>query len=126
MATDISNDDEVIDTRDIIDRIAELEAQRDDEDVPQGERLTDEERDELQALTALAESAEGYLPDWKYGETLVRDDYFTEYTKELLKECGYIPDDFPDWIEVDWEKTAENVQADYTELDFAGVTYWGR
>jgi hypothetical protein len=126
MATDISNDDEVIDTRDIIDRIAELEAQRDDEDVPQGERLTDEERDELQALTTLAESAEGYLPDWKYGETLVRDDYFTKYTKELLKECGYIPDDFPDWIEVDWEKTAENVQADYTELDFAGVTYWGR
>lgn len=35
-------------------------------------------------------------------------------------------EDFPSWIEIDWEKTAANVQQDYSSLDWDGVTYYYR
>ena len=43
-----------------------------------------------------------------------------------LKGCGYISDDFPSWIEIDWEATAENVKQDYSELEYEGETYFYR
>ena len=110
----ISNYDDIIDSRDIIERIKELEGTEDTEELG-----------ELKALKELAEVGE-YVPDWSYGETLIREDYFTEYAIDLLKDCGILPDDIPWYIEIDEEKTAENIKADYTEVDFDGVTYYTR
>jgi len=118
MANPISNHDDVIDSRDVIERIAELEAIEVIAREP-------EEQDELDALYDLQPQAEA-TPDWQYGEMLIHDRYFTEYTREMLEDIGYIPADFPSWIEVDWEATARNVQMDYFEVDFNGETYWVR
>lgn len=117
----IDNTDDIIDTRDIIDRIEHLEAATAD-----GE-ATAEEQAELQALQALADEAEGYMPDWKYGETLIRDSYFEDYARDLAADCGMIPKDVS-WpcSCIDWERAARELQQDYTAFDFAGVTYWGR
>lgn len=65
-------------------------------------------------------------PDFNYGEAIIADSYFTEYTEDLLKDCGYIPQNFPSWIVLDFEATAENVQKDYRSADFDGETYWIR
>lgn len=146
-----SNSDDVIDSRDIIARIEELEGERDGFMVPctdcanldrgmcrtchnDRERQSDtgwareypEDAAELAALSKLAEEASGYAADWEHGETLIRDTYFTEYTEEMLEDCGYIPKDLPGWIVLDMEATAKNVQQDYTSVDFDGVTYWVR
>jgi len=136
-----SNTDDVIDSRDIIARIEELEGERDDyndsaalevEEHPdrapalQWAREYPDDAAELAALSALAEEAEGYAADWKYGETLIRDSYFRDYTEEMLEDCGYIPKDLPGWIVLDMDATAENVKVDYTAVDFDGVTYWVR
>jgi hypothetical protein len=45
---------------------------------------------------------------------------------EVIEDCGYIPKDLPGWIVLDMDATAENVKADYTAVDFDGVTYWVR
>ncbi len=115
--TDISNSDQVIDSRNVISRIEELEGE---------DLLEQDEQDELKALKTLEEEAEGYSDDWKHGSTLIRDDYFTEYAEELCKDIGDLPSEIPWYIEIDWEKTAEHIKADYTEVDFDGVSYWIR
>jgi len=74
----------------------------------------------------LAEEACGYSSDWPYGAILIRDSYFVEYTQELLTDIGDLPRNLPAYIEIDWEKTAENIQVDYTSVGFDGVVYWIR
>jgi hypothetical protein len=123
MNREISNSDDVIDSRDVIARIEELE---DIANPELGSGLTDEEKEELTSLKALAEEAEGYAPDWHYGETLIRDSYFTEYAREMLEDCGEIPKNLPHYIEIDWDATTRNIRVDYTSVDFDGVTYWIR
>ena len=81
--------------------------------------------EELQILKAFAEGFEGY-GDWEHGETLIRKTYFTEYVEDLLKDCGDLPTEIPWYIVIDWEATARNIKVDYTESDFAGVTYYMR
>lgn len=61
--------------------------------------------------------------EWDYGLTLIPDDEFEDYVKELITDCGYISNDLPSWIEIDWETTAENVKIDYSEVEFRGKTY---
>jgi hypothetical protein len=115
---DISNNDDIIDSRDVIERIAELE-DIDDRD--------EDEAGDLAALLALAEEAEGYAEGWQYGEALIRDSHFEDYARELADDIGAISGDEA-WplTCIDWEAAAEALQQDYTSVDFDGVTYWIR
>ena len=61
--------------------------------------------------------------EFSYGCTLIEEDDFEDYCEELVIDCGYIPKDFPSWIEIDWEATASNMKQDYSELDYQGITY---
>lgn len=127
-STEITNDADVLDSRDVIARIEHLESERDD--APEGTDWTTEypeEAAELAALTALAEEASGYAADWTYGETLIRDSYFHDYAQELADDIGAIPKDVT-WplTCINWEQAARDLQYDYTAVDFDGVTYWIR
>lgn len=115
-----SNHDDIIDSRDIIEHIESLR-----EELENGS-ITAEEREDLAALEEFADALAGYCPDWKYGVTLVRDSYWVEYVQELLEDIGYIPADLPGWIHIDWDRTADEVQIDYTSAEYDGVTYWAR
>lgn len=56
-------------------------------------------------------------------ETLIHEDKFTEYVQELLEDMGL---KIPDYVVVDWEATAKNIQQDYTAVEFGGETYYFR
>lgn len=125
MTKTLSNLEDVIDSRDVIERIEELTGER---DLLEGEDAItefDESDDgvELKALQALAEEAEGYADDWKYGAALIRESYWVEYCQQLLEDIGDLPRDLPGYIAIDWDQTAENLKVDYTEVEFDGVTY---
>lgn len=140
MSREISNFDDIIDSRDVIERIEDLESQITDErellaDHPEEPNTPARQtrldnitalQTELDSLLNLQSEAEGYAPDWQHGATLVRDSYFTEYAEELLKDCGDLPQNIPHYIEIDWKATARNIRIDYTEVDFDGVSYWVR
>lgn len=150
MTTELDNTQDVIDSRDVIARIAELqeladavnEAQEALDDMRNAvpteievaeaeleaaqEAFDEDLQSELAALKSLAEEASSYAADWEYGETLIRDSYFTGYARELCEDIGDIPKNLPHYIEIDWEATARNIRMDYTSVDFAGVTYWIR
>ena len=61
--------------------------------------------------------------EFNYGVTLIPEEYFTDYVKDLLEDVGYISKDFPSWIEIDWEETANNVRQDYMEIEYNGRYY---
>ncbi len=120
MAHEISNSDSMIDSRDIIARIEELEGA-----MTEG-GITDDENDELAALMDLRDEADG-SPDWLHGETLIRDSYFQEFAEEFADDIGAI-DRNANWPlnHIDWEGAAEALKEDYTSVEFDGVTYWIR
>jgi len=128
MTDEITNDADVIDSRDIIARIEDLESRKADED----DALTEEELSELQALQGLAAEAEPYAPDWIHGETLIRHSYFQDHIQELIDDCYEMPKELKSgaWpyrhMTIDYEAAAEEAKQDYTEVSFGDVSYWVR
>lgn len=110
---EITNAEDIIDSRDVIARLEYLEDIERDED----------EEEEFKALSAFAKEGENYAEDWLHGATLIRESYFPTYAQEMLEDCGEIPRNLPHYIAIDWEATAQNIRADYTEIDFNGQAY---
>jgi hypothetical protein len=127
---DLSAD--VIDVRDIIERIEKLEVSKEThQDEPEGGHWSDEEAQELANLMSIMEEMKGYGGDeqWRgdwYPLTLIAESYFTEYCQELVSDIGDMPRDIPDYIEIDWEATAQNLKVDYSEVEVNGFTYFYR
>jgi len=129
---EITNTENIVDSRDIIDRIEELSMDGAIErkieypnDPPEPGDI--EILEEYEALKKLEDEAEG-SPDWSYGEILIRESYFTEYCQELCQDIGDIPKDLPWYIagHIDWEGVAREIKVDYMEVDFDGVSYFIR
>lgn len=152
-SSDISNADDMIDSRDVIQRIAELEDERDAlrDEVEQAvmaheDHPTEHTKDYAEAaqvaldawladcdtgialrdLLALQSEAEVYAPDWMHGATLVRDSYFERFAQQLAEDLGQLPEDTWPLSCIDWEQAARELQADYTSVEYGGVTYWVR
>lgn len=123
MSNEITNDMDVIDSRDIIERIEELESFI-EYNVNENSDDVIEWTEELEALKALAEEGENYSPDWEYGSTLIHEDYFEEYMDEMIQDCYDLPKDLPFWMTVTYDYNA--LKMDYTEIDFNGETYYIR
>ena len=105
-----TNTDDVIDSRDIIKRIEELESD------PQ-----EDEAEELATLKALAEECKLYSSDWEYGEGLIHRRYFEEYMDDLIEDCYELPKDLPYWMTIKLDYDA--LEQDYTTVDFDGEEY---
>lgn len=121
MTREITSNDDTIDSRDVIARIEEL-----GEMIREGVDDTDDDRAKLAALTALADQGEN-IDDWQYGATLIRESYFVTYAQELAEDIGAI-DHNAGWPlrHIDWEAAADELEMDYTSVEFDGVTYWVR
>jgi len=148
-----SNQDDVIDSRDVIARIEDLESEQADlvetlaaakseyseaateKAIADMQAAVEEaaeavaewnngaEGQELKALKALADQCEGY-GDWRHGETLIRESYFCDYAMQLADDICAIPDNVA-WplTCIDWEQAARELRMDYAEVDYDGVSY---
>lgn len=131
---------DIIDSRDVIARIAELEDERDlheeereerreageeDDSLPWDEEEPDD-AEELETLKKLADEAEG-CSDWSHGEALIADHYFEDYARELAEDIGAVSnsDQWPGRC-IDWKQAAEELQMDYTSVEYGSTTYWIR
>ena len=38
-----------------------------------------------------------------------------EFAESFVSDCGYVHNDLPYWIKIDWEETWENLSYDYSE-----------
>jgi hypothetical protein len=111
---------DIIDTRDIIERLEELEGI---------ETPTEEEQAELDSLAALMDELEGlggdeqWRGDW-YPQCLISNDYFDEHMDQMAEDCGYMPKDLPFWMSVVLDYDA--LRMDYTNVEIGENTYWCR
>ena len=54
-----------------------------------------------------------YFEDAYQGEY----DSSAEFAEQIVTDCGYINNDIPSWIEIDWQATWDNALSyDYTEI----------
>ena len=76
------------------------------------------ERASLLALLKQVSDGDSYLDSYPL---FVRDSYFVQYARELADDIGV-----PRWPFncIDWQKAADELQQDYYDVDFDGVTYW--
>jgi len=112
-----------------LDEFSDIETFLDDE---ASECITNEDReeffeymaDEYNSIREIDElESDMSSREWSYGITMIPEDDFEEYAEDLVIDCGYISKDFPSWIEIDWEATANNIKQDYSEVNFRGETY---
>jgi hypothetical protein len=125
MTERITNSEAVIDSRDIIERIEELEAEQTEWNENKLVGWTEYDTEELDTLRALTSECDEYS-EWTDGAQLIRYSYWVEYVEELLYDCGELPRTIPDYIVIDWEATANAIAYDYSIVDFDGVDYYLR
>lgn len=107
----VDNRQDILDSRDVIARIEELELEIEDaesQDSPDEELLADL-RDELVPLQALAKEGEGCY-GWQDGAILIRDSYFEEYARGFAEELGMDSESRWPYTCIDWEKAASELQ----------------
>jgi hypothetical protein len=129
---------DIIDVRDIIDRVEVLEALREPGPVDLGDD-DDNETDqdtlfaELATLEGVLDDLKGYGGDeqWRgdwYPVMLIADSYFEDYARELAEDIHGNELRNASWPfdHIDWSAAAEACQQDYTSTDIVGSTYWYR
>lgn len=86
------------------------------------------EIEEQKLISDFIEELDGYSLNFQYGEAIIHEDYFTDYTKDFVNSCGYIGSELPWWIEnnIDWDGVAVEVKADYSEVIYQGDSYFIR
>lgn len=103
----------IIDTRDLLKREAEIE---------EIDNLGQDEASELVELVKLRD--EIGEETMREGETMIPVDDFTEYAKELAEDIGSITGE-EQWplSHIDWEAAADELKADYIEVSYADRQY---
>lgn len=130
MATQFGGKD-VIDSRDIQERIDELQEIADEIEDANGEleegeepsTMDEEDRDELDALIAFKEEVNS--SEWESGIGFIRESYFEDYAREYAQDIGAIEDD-AHWpaTHINWEEAAEELLIDYSSAELDGDTYY--
>lgn len=152
MENNLKLNGEIIDVRDVIERVEGLEEDLlaafneqqviEDDDTETDDPTdgafrewckvtTHEDASEYLALCELLDDLCGNGGDelWRgewFPVTLISEDYFTEYAKELIQDVGDLPRDIPSYLEIDWDATAENIKVDYSTTEIEGATYYYR
>jgi hypothetical protein len=84
---------------------------------------------EYKQLCDLQNECEDYA-DWGHGVQLIREDYFTDCIEELIKDCYPLPKEIDSgrWpyrhMTIDYEAAADEAKCDYAEAEFMGHTYF--
>ncbi len=125
MKTSLDLSADIIDVRDIIERIEELNCLVDE--IGDGSCI-----EEWKILTGIMSELAGnggdeqWRDDW-YPLTLIRESYFKDYAQELAEDIGAVNRDAT-WPNncIDWEQAARELRMDYSAITIDGVTYFYR
>jgi hypothetical protein len=115
--TEIDKDwDELSDIEDVnFDEYAFVEANQD-------------EIEEYVAIRNFCDDISNYCSDFEYGVSIIHENYFQEYCRELVEDVGDLPRGIPAYIEnnIDWSGVADDLKVAYSEAEYNGDTYYFR
>jgi hypothetical protein len=82
--------------------------------------------DDRTALEDLLQECRDNVADCEYGATLIRYSEFANYTREIAEDTSTAS--FNEWpyAHIDWDRAADDLLADYVEVTFRGISYYGR
>lgn len=85
--------------------------------------FSDDEKEELDEL----ETLENEISDFRHGETMIPENDFEDYARQLAEDIGAIPDD-AQWpcTCIDWEWAARELAMDYSMVEYQGESYYVR
>jgi len=90
---------------------------------------TEFDQDALNNLRAFCSVGEGYS-EWSSGVSLIHEDHFVEYTKQLIDDVYEMPVELDqggwpwDHISIDYKAAAEALKQDYGTIEFEEETYY--
>jgi len=124
MTSMIEPGEALIDSRDVEERLAELEELAGEDE----ELFGDMEREELAFLRELADGGRDALSDWPHGETLIHERAFEDYARDFAEDCYGEELRGSTWpfYHIDWHQAAEDLKMDYYPITTSVGTYWGR
>lgn len=121
----------ILDSRDLIERLEELQGMRDafldtdglDTKYAEAD-LNEEEWTEYNALVSLADSG---IDHWDHGAQFVPESDFEDYAREMADD-GLYPNVTVSWPYtcIDWSQAADELSQDYTLVTFLGTDYYVR
>ena len=126
--TNFTNQDDVIDSRDIIARIEELETVKADfiedcdDNFKDAQAVAWDESDdgkELDMLLKLQSDCEDYVGNFD-GESLIKESYFETYIDDMLEDIGDLPK-IPSYI--NFTINYADLKLDYADVNFNGEWY---
>jgi antirestriction protein len=107
-----------LDSRDLEKEADELRDRVDD-----GEELDEDEAKRLAEIESLRDE----IGEWFDGATLIPEDDFEDYARELAEDIGAIdPDASWPLTYIDWEAAAEALAQDYSLVTLDDVSYYVR
>ena len=145
--SNVSNLCDVIDTKDILARLEELQGEYLDgegEPITSAAQWSDEDWQEQATLSNLISVVRDDANDSpEDGVTLIRETYFADYIKEQYSDgmgpelhryddktgrySLFMWDDLMDmapFSNIDWAAVADNASTDYSQIEYDGVTYY--
>ena len=135
MTLEINNGQDVMDSRDVLERVEELETEIEDLDGSESDlgdfvSLADDIeglKAELKPIKAFADELTDATAEAIHGEPVIRDSFFTAYAQDLAEDVGVLPA-LTAWPMncIDWDEAASELKVDYTEVEFDGVSYFIR
>tara|TARA_R100000781_G_scaffold95210_1_gene59407 strand:- start:79 stop:447 length:369 start_codon:yes stop_codon:yes gene_type:complete len=117
--TDITNADDVIDSRDILEYI---EKYKDDKDFEEEVKALQDMVDEYCNNYTNTDRTYDGLEDLKCGLTFIRDSYFEDYMWDYFREVNQVDEALECYIDI--EAFARDQQYDYDSVNFSGIDYW--
>jgi hypothetical protein len=104
----------------------ELIARR-DELIDEREELIAEESNEINAEIAEIDEIESYCEDFYHGETLIPEEDWVDYARDLAESVGAVSGD-EGWPLncIDWDYAAEQLATDYSLVEYRGSEYYVR
>ncbi len=122
--TEFCNMSDLIDSRDIIERIdaLEIEIEEIEETYTENDDCI-ELKEEFETLQDIIDNIYGA----RLGVTLIHEDYFETYAKSYAADLGLINDDTA-WPAtcIDWDQATNELKADFYEIDYDGQSFYHR
>lgn len=97
------------------------------DELPDNEAVREARRDIQAVLDDIGGNGEDFRHEGiGYPSHLIRDSHFIDYVQDMVMDCGDIPKEFPTYIHIDWESTANDLRFDYSCVYVCGQKYWYR
>lgn len=117
------NSEDILDTRDL--ETIRNRLKKELKDIKRSDN-NDESIEASFELVDLLDGLEQEVPEWDYGNALIREDHFEDYAQDEAESFGYMDNDNPLLSFIDWSAWADYLLNDYSSIKIGDETYYYR